>query len=197
MNKNIKTKEKKNIKHLDTQRQYCLNQPEKMDSACNNNEAKKLYQKLKRIRRGFKPQTLLIRDKYGNTVSNKEKVLQRWSEYYETHLKLQDGTDSDCGEECEMRVQIAERCAEPPNNVDIEMSLSKFKNGKANGHDQIAAQLIKEGEEELKKVTYKLISKIQEEEITPHERKYGIIICPIHQKGDVYTSYSQWHLTAN
>jgi len=37
------------------------------------------------------------------------------------------------------------------------MSLSKFKNGKANVHDQILAQLIKEGEEELKKVIYKLI----------------------------------------
>jgi hypothetical protein len=28
----------------------------------------------------IKPQTLLIRDKEGKIVSNKEKVLQRWSE---------------------------------------------------------------------------------------------------------------------
>jgi hypothetical protein len=62
--------------------------------------------------------------------------------------------------------------AELPNTADIEMSVSKFKNGKATGHDQIPAQLIKEGEEEL----------------TSHEWKYGIIICPIHQKGNVYTS---------
>ena len=86
-----------------------------------------------------------------------------------------------------MCVQIAEWCAEPPNDVDTETSLSKFKNGKANGHDQIPAQLIKEGEE-LKDVIYKLISKIQEEKITLYKWKYGIIICPIHQKGDVYTS---------
>ena len=90
MNKNIKIKEKKNIKYLDTMRQYRLNHLEKKDIACNNNEAKKLYQKLKSIRKGFKPPTLLIRGKYGDTVSNKEKVLQRWSEYYEKHLKLQD-----------------------------------------------------------------------------------------------------------
>jgi len=55
-----------------------------------------------------------------------------------------------------MCVQNAERSAEPPNDVDIEMSVSKFKNWKANGHNQIPAQLIKEGEEELKKVIYKL-----------------------------------------
>jgi len=63
MNKNIQIKGKKNIKYLDTKRQYCLNQLEKMDIAYNNNEAKKLYQELKSIIKGFKPTTLLVRDK--------------------------------------------------------------------------------------------------------------------------------------
>jgi hypothetical protein len=63
------------------------------------------------------------------------------------------------------------------------MSVSKLKNGKAPGHDQIPAKLIKEGGIKLKKVIYELILKIWEEEIIPHERKYGII-CPIHKKGD-------------
>jgi hypothetical protein len=40
----------------------------------------------------------LIRDKEVNIVSNKEKVLKRWSEYNEKHFELQDGMDSDCGE---------------------------------------------------------------------------------------------------
>jgi hypothetical protein len=39
------------------------------------------------------------RDKEGNIVSNKGKVLRRWSEYYEKHFKLQDGMDSGNGEE--------------------------------------------------------------------------------------------------
>jgi hypothetical protein len=42
---------------------------------------------------------LLIIDKEVNIVSNKEKVLQRWSKYYEKHFELQDGTDCDSGEE--------------------------------------------------------------------------------------------------
>jgi hypothetical protein len=54
------------------------------------------------IRKGFKPQILLIRDKTGNVVSNKEKVLQRWSECYEKHFELEDGTDNDSGEEWTM-----------------------------------------------------------------------------------------------
>ena len=72
-----------------------------------------------------------------------------------------------------LNVQITERYTEPLNDVDIELSISKFQNGIENGHDQIPAQFIKEGEEELKAI-YKLISKIQEEEITPHEWKYGL-----------------------
>jgi hypothetical protein len=41
--------------------------------------------------------------------------------------------------------------------------------------------LIKEGGKELKKVNYGLILKIWEEEIAPHEWKYGIIF-PFLQK---------------
>jgi hypothetical protein len=44
----------------------------------------------------------------GNTVSNKEKVLQRWSENYEKYFELQDGTDNDSGEEWTVCVQTAE-----------------------------------------------------------------------------------------
>jgi len=43
---------------------------------------------------------------------------------------MHDGTDRDSGEECKMCVKIAELYAEPPNDVDIKMSISTFKNGR-------------------------------------------------------------------
>jgi len=82
---------------------------------------------------------------------------------------LQDGTDSDTGEEWTLCVQTAEPCVEPRNDVDVEMAISKLKNGKATGHDQIPVELIKLGGEEFKKVIYELILKIRQEQITPHE----------------------------
>jgi hypothetical protein len=54
--------------------------------------------------------------------------------------------------------------AESPKDVDIERETSKYKNGKAAGHDQIPAELVKGGKE-LRKVIYELISKIWKEEI--------------------------------
>jgi hypothetical protein len=81
------------------------------------------------VRKEFKPQTLIIKDKEGNTVRNKEEVLQMWFEYYEKHFELQDGTDSDSGEEWTTCVQTAEPYVEPPNDVDREMAISNLKNG--------------------------------------------------------------------
>jgi len=83
------------------------------------------------IIKGFKPQTLLVRNTEGNIVSNKEEVLQRWYEYYEKHYELQDGTDNDSGKEWSMCLQTADS----QKDVDIEGEIRKFKKGKATGHD--------------------------------------------------------------
>jgi hypothetical protein len=55
---------------------------------------------------------------------------------------LQGGTGNDSEEEWIMYVQTAEPYTVPPNYVDTEMSISKLKNGKATGQDQILAELI-------------------------------------------------------
>jgi hypothetical protein len=48
---------------------------------------------------------------------------------------LEDGTDSDSGEEWIMWVKTAEPSVEPPNSVAIEMAISKLINRKATGQD--------------------------------------------------------------
>ena len=70
--------------------------------------------------------------------------MHRWSEYYEKHFDMQDEMDNGSVEEWTMCTQTAEPYAEPPNDVDMEMKINKFKNGKANGHYQILAELIKD-----------------------------------------------------
>ena len=44
-----------------------------MEIAYNDNEVKKFYHEVNSIRKGFTPQSLLIRDKKGNMVSKKRK----------------------------------------------------------------------------------------------------------------------------
>ena len=64
--------------------------------------------------------------------------------------------------------KTAEPYVEPPNDVDIRMAISKMKNGKATGHDQIPAKLIKEGGKEFEKVIYERVSKIHGQKRSYH-----------------------------
>jgi hypothetical protein len=90
-----------------------------MEVVYNNNKSQNFYQVEYSIRKGFKPQTLLFRDKEGKIVSNKEKVLNRWSGYNKKQFELQDGTDNGSGEYWTECVQTAEPIVEPPIDVDI------------------------------------------------------------------------------
>ena len=124
----------------------------------------------------------MVGDKEGNILSNKKK--RSLNIMKSTLNELQDGTDNDSGEQRTMCVQTAETYGEPPSDVDIEMAISKLKNRKATGRDQIPAELIKEGGKELKKVICegKFKKKIWEEDITRYEWKYGII-CQVIREG--------------
>jgi hypothetical protein len=64
------------------------------------------------------------------------------------------------------------------------MAISKSKNGKAPGFDQVPGEMIKEGGKELKNITYEGIKKLRGRDHTTSGRKYGII-CPILKRGDV------------
>jgi hypothetical protein len=64
-----------------------------------------------------------------------------------------------------MYVKTAEPYAEPPHYVDIHMAISKLKNGKTTGHDQIPVEFMTQRGKELKKVIYEFIPKIWVEEI--------------------------------
>jgi hypothetical protein len=87
----------------------------------------------------------MVRDKEGNILSNKKKCGLNIMKI--TLNELQEGTNNDSGEECTMCIQTAETYGEPPSDVDIEMLISKLKNRKATGRDQILAELIIKREE--------------------------------------------------
>jgi hypothetical protein len=67
----------------------------------------------------------------------------------------------------------------------MEMAVRKLKNGKETGHDQVPAELIKDGGKQLILVIYVLMSKIWNEEVTPREWKYGIM----------YSVLKKWDVT--
>jgi len=73
MNRNIKIK-KDAHKICRQKREYCLNHSLKKWKLLTITMKQDFYQEMNIVRKGFKPQTLPIRDKEGNTVNNKEMV---------------------------------------------------------------------------------------------------------------------------
>jgi hypothetical protein len=69
------------------------------------------------VKERLKPQTLMVRDKEGNILSNKTK--RSLNIMKSTLNELQEGTNNDSGEESAMCVQTAEMYGEPPSDVDI------------------------------------------------------------------------------
>jgi hypothetical protein len=78
-----------------------------------------------KIRKGFKPQTLLIRDRERNIVSNKERALRRWSELYERLFEWKNISNSELVGEEAMCVQTVEPYIEKPTYIEIEIAIDK------------------------------------------------------------------------
>lgn len=66
---------------------------------------------------------------------------------------------------------------------EVKIAINSLMNWKAQGSDDISAELIKYGSEEMHKVIFKICQKIWEEEQMPEYWKKAVII-PIHKKGD-------------
>jgi sorting nexin-29 len=71
-----------------------------------------------------------------------------------------------------------------PTVEEVEMAVQKLKNYKAPGTDNIPAELLKYGGNELVKHIHTVIKDMWQKEKMPTEWNI-IIICPIHKKGDV------------
>ncbi|KAJ4429507.1 hypothetical protein ANN_21676 [Periplaneta americana] len=86
----------------------------------NNQNARNFYKEVNYFKKGFKPQTKLIKNSKGEIISNEAQALERWKEYYEDHFKLRNERES---EQMEQEVYTAEPLVEPPEMIDVEMAI--------------------------------------------------------------------------
>jgi hypothetical protein len=57
-----------------------------MEEAGRQKETRKFYRKVNIIRNGYKPRKVMCKDKKGNLITEKKKVLQRWTEHFDELL---------------------------------------------------------------------------------------------------------------
>ena len=70
-----------------------------------------------------------------------------------------------------------------PTRREVSDAIKSLKNNKAPGPDNIPAELLKHGEEELVSILHEMILNVWRAEVLPPEWMEGAII-PLHKKGD-------------
>lgn len=108
--------------------------------------------------------------------------MERWKQYFEellnTNVTVQETTDPRLERERDEPGMV-----EPPNIRDVARAISKLKNNKAPGIDNIPGELLKYGGEQIAAALLELINKIWITETLPVEWQTSVI-CPIHKKRD-------------
>jgi len=155
---------------------------EEAENSRNRNEARKFYQRVKRLTQGFKPGvSSACRDDDGNLVTDVQSMLSLWREHF-SQLLAGDDDNNSAGEQAAL---VAEDEVEipPPSHDEVRIAIQRLKNNKAAGADGLPAELFKAGGDELINSMHKLISKIWLVERMPDDWSLSIL-CPVLKKGD-------------
>jgi hypothetical protein len=175
------------------------------------NERRKLYKAIDKLKKGYQPRVEGCRNRGGKMLYNEEEINNRWVEHFKgllnkereptVVLELQTGVTAD-GDNEQHKIYNSrneysildnvdmEQIAQTPTQQEVVKCIMKLKNNKVPGEDNIVAEMIKCGGEILNRRIYELICRMWQNEEIPDRWRMGII-CPIFKKGDQFT-YSNY-----
>jgi hypothetical protein len=145
-------------------------------------EKRQFYRNTNSIRKQFKPNSVLCKDKSGNIIAETVDQLERWAQHFEeilnpSNVHLENHIHPSDAFEENVELDLDE--------MDIELAIKELKKYKAPETDGLPAQLFKYGGDILNKYLYKLISEIWTKEEMPADWKVGLI-CPIYKRRRSY-----------
>jgi hypothetical protein len=165
--------------HRRKKREYEKRILEELESTYSIRDTRKFYKKLNDQRKGFQPRITMIKKNDGEIVSNQTDVLEQWKQHFDELL------NSDTPLEANIQPEIDREdgtIIPVPQIEEVATAITKLKNNKAPGFDNIPGELLKTGCVELNEVIHEFVKKVWREEKLPEEWMKGVI-CPIHKKG--------------
>jgi len=150
---------------------------ERMRSA---NESRKFYKRINNQRKGFNPRMTMCRAANGTLLTAKHDVLERFKEHFRA---LYNGDSEVTFDDDVSTLSDDGRIVPAPTLEEVSGAIHSLKNNKASGPDNIPAELLKMGGEELPKVMHEIVERIWNTEKIPEEWLEGALI-PLHKKGD-------------
>lgn len=144
------------------------------------------YKLIRNINRKWNPKQMAIKDKNDNVVMEKEKVLQRWTEYCRELYKAQMDPSVVQGLVQELK-EISPPTCEREGSIlkeEVERAIMYLKNNKSPGTDLITGEMIKSGGETLIEEMYKLCNMVWNVGKVPNEWTKSLLVL-IHKKGSM------------
>ena len=161
---------------------------EKIENSNKVNQ-KLFYKILKSLRKDKTVQTLNIKNKDGEILTEDKSIMKRWREHFQELLGTEDEdvkrsqqTKEENTRE-EGKIKTASQNPSYVTEEELDKALKRTKNGKAPGADKISAEMLKKMGNRGKLFLLELYNKLWSEEIIPHDWEIGQIV-PIHKKGD-------------
>jgi len=174
----VKRKEAHNIFRCET-RKYVQNVIREAEQNYRSHNTWQLYHKVNSFKGGYRRQEKFLKKDDGSLVTNQEKIMEKWAEYFEKLLNCEVPVDTLTFGHNEPN---DDPCP-PPSKEEIEQQINRLKNHKSPGEDDLQGEILKYADSSMIKSIYLLIKEVWETEILPTD--WGVAyICPIHKKGD-------------
>jgi len=152
----------------------------------NQGNIKGMFNSIRQLMNNARPNTAPIRDKEGKTITSIEGQIQRWKEYFEEILNT---STSPIGKEETVKAPLTPPLelpisVRPPSKRETVDAIKTMKNGKAEGSDNIPAEVLRADPHATADILLPLFQDIWQKEKFPKEWKEGIII-KVPKKGDL------------
>jgi hypothetical protein len=163
-------------------RMYVNSLIDKAEQERSTNNARDFYRKIRFFKKGFTPNPYGVKDKEGVVLTENQKVLERWREYFYELLNVEvldtalDGNNEETY--CNVQPDV-----EMPSREEVEAAVKALKNNKAPGKDEISAEVLKKGGDVIIDKLWELVRIIWEKEMMPNDWQEAIVV-PIHKKGE-------------
>ena len=148
-------------------------QCEEIEKGLHTGKSKQAYRLVKMLKKKFEPKLTVI----------KEHIKQRWTRYCSSLYK-DNGGDEDMVKDLKQITPFYEENSNEILYAEVQEAIHKLKNNKSPGTDEITAEMLQAGGEQLVHEIHELCNKIWKEETIPDEWGKSILV-PIPKKRDL------------
>lgn len=137
-----------------------------------------MYAKLRRLGQQQSKPADVILDEGGKKLQREDEKLDRWARHFQGVLNVQRDIDP-------QQTQAADNAprGQPITREEVAKAVGRLRNHRATGDDQIAAEYLKAGPEEMTEWLHEVISEVWATGEVPQEWKDATLV-PLHKKKD-------------